>query len=326
MSTIDSILPHRRNKFYWTRLPEDGSSRIFYRIKGDTESYIVMINPPITKNAERENLSFLKIGYHLFEKKIPVPRIHKNDLANGWFLIEDLGTKNLEQAYAESNRASSLYKKAIELLIHMQFEGGKDFNPIWSYHTKKYDRFIMERFESDYFFTYFLKGIHGLSKCSDDLKSCFRHLSYNASRAESNFFLHRDFQSRNLMVKNDKIAVIDWQGGRLGPLQYDLASLLLDPYVMLKKEEQMALYDYYITLLKKYLPAKSTLFSKYYPYIAVQRNLQILGAFSYLSKIQGKNKFSAYISPSLQSLDLLLKKINDPELDVLKKIVESLNK
>ncbi|MBW1672651.1 MAG: hypothetical protein JRJ45_03225, partial [Deltaproteobacteria bacterium] len=124
--------------------------------------------------------------------------------------------------------------------------------------------------------------------------------------------------------KGDKIGVIDWQGGRLGPLQYDLASLLIDPYVGLKKEETMFLYDYYLKILEKHLPGTSGSFSRYYPYIAIQRNLQILGAFSYLSKVQGKNRFLVYISPSLQSLERLLKEIDDPELNSLRKIVERL--
>jgi len=183
----------------------------------------------------------------------------------------------------------------------------------------------MERFESDYFLTYFLKGIHGLKQDLDELKSSFKHLSYNASLVDNNFFLHRDFQSRNLIIKGNKIGVIDWQGGRLGPLQYDLASLLIDPYVELKKEETITLYDYYTTLLEKCLPNISGSFSKYYPYIAIQRNLQILGAFSYLSKVQGKNRFLVYISPALHSLEGLLKEINDHELNPLRKIVDSLH-
>jgi len=175
---------------------------------------------------------------------------------------------------------------------------------------------------SDYFLTYFLKKLHGLKQNLDELKSSFKHLSYNASLADNNFFLHRDFQSRNLIIKGDKIGIIDWQGGRLGPLQYDLASLLIDPYVGLKKEETMTLYDYYTTLLEKRFPNISGSFSRYYPYIAIQRNLQILGAFSYLSKVQGKNRFLTYITPALHSLEGLLKEIDDPELNPLRKIVE----
>ena len=312
-------------EFSWEIVPGDGSKRIFYRLSNNQGSFIVMANPPIEKNVEKENSSYLNIGKHLFSKGIPVACIYRYDRDNGWFIMEDLGNTSLQEIALNSNNRIDIYKGVIELLIQIQLEGKEGFNPEWCYHTKRYDRFIMERFESDYFLTYFLKGLHGLKQDLDKLKSSFIHLSYNASLADNNFFLHRDFQSRNLIIKDNKIGIIDWQGGRFGPLQYDLASLLIDPYVGLKKEETTLLYDYYITLLEKCLPNISGSFSKYYPYIAIQRNLQILGAFSYLSKVQGKNRFLAYISPSLQSLEGLLKEIDDPELNSLRKIVERLN-
>jgi aminoglycoside/choline kinase family phosphotransferase len=311
-------------EFSWEMLPGDGSKRIFYRLSNDQDSFIVMNNPPLERSAEKENLSYVKIGKHLFKQGIPVACIYRYDLDHGWFILEDLGKMSLQQSVQNSKNRTGIYKRVVELLIQIQLKGKKDFNPEWCYHTKRYDRFVMEKFESDYFLTYFLKGLHGLHQNLDKLKPSFKHLSYNASLADNDFFLHRDFQSRNLIIKGDKIGVIDWQGGRFGPLQYDLASLLIDPYVGLKKEETMTLYDYYITLLEKCLPNISGSFSRYYSYIAIQRNLQILGAFSYLSKVQGKNGFLVYISPALHSLEGLLKEINDPELNPLRKIVESL--
>lgn len=312
-------------EFSWEMLPGDGSKRMFYRLSNNQNSFIVMANPPIKRRVERENISYVKIGEHLFKQGIPVACIYRYDLDRGWFIIEDLGKMSLQKTVQNLKNCIEMYKKVIELLIQIQFKGREDFNPDWCYHTRRYDRFLMEKFESDYFLTYFLKGFHGLNKDLNKLKPSFKYLSYNASLADSDFFLHRDFQSRNLIIKDDKIGIIDWQGGRLGPLQYDLASLLIDPYVELKKEETITLYDYYITLLEKRLPNISGSFSRYYPYIAIQRNLQILGAFSYLSKVQGKNGFFVYISPALRSLEGLLKEINDAELNPLRKIVNSLH-
>jgi len=311
-------------EFSWEIVPGDGSKRTFYRLSNNQDSFIIMANPPIERNAEKENISYLKIGEHLFSKGISVACIYRYDLDHGWFIMEDLGKISLQKIIQNSKNRIGMYKRVIELLMQVQLKGKEDFNPEWCYQTKRYDRFIMEKFESDYFLTYFLKGLHGLKQDLDELKLSFKHLSYNASLADNNFYLHRDFQSRNLLIKGNKIGVIDWQGGRLGPLQYDLASLLIDPYVGLKKEETTFLYDYYITLLEKCFPDISVSFSRYYPYIAIQRNLQILGAFSYLSKIQGKNRFLVYISPSLQSLERLLKEIDDPKLNSLRKIVERL--
>ena len=120
--------------------------------------------------------------------------------------------------------------------------------------------------------------------------------------------------------------MIDWQGARLGPLQYDLASLLIDPYVGLTKDEQMVLYDYYLRVLEKYLPKISPSFTEHYPYLAIQRNLQILGAFSYLSKIQGKKRFLSYVSPALRSLQGLLEELDDSEVYPLRELVRKINK
>ncbi len=313
-------------EFRWKRLPADGSKRIFYRLSNDQGSFIIMDNPPKERSIEKENISYLKIGKHLFSKGIPVACIYRYDLEQGWFIMEDLGEKNLQEIAINSSDRINLYKGVIELLIRIQFEGRENFNPEWCYHTKRYDKYVMERFESDYFLTYFLKGLHGLKQNFSELKSSFKHLSYNASLADNDFFLYRDFQSRNLIIKGDKIGVVDWQGGRLGPLQYDLTSLLIDPYVVLKKEEKDFLYDYYLKLLEKRLPGISGSFSRYYPYLAIQRNLQILGAFSYLSKIQGKNRFLAYISPALRSLEGLLDELDDPELDPLKSLIRKIDK
>ena len=311
-----------KKEFQWEIVPSDGSKRIFYRLSNNQNSFIVMVNTPLERKAEKENISYLKIGEHLFSKGIPVACIYRYNLDHGWFILEDLGKTSLQEVALQSNNRIDIYKRVIELLIQIQLKGREDFNPEWCYHTKRYDRFIMEKFESNYFFTYFLKGFLGLKQDFDTLKPSFQHLSYNASCADNDFFLHRDFQSRNLIIKDDKIGVVDWQGARLGPLQYDLASLLIDPYVGLKKEETITLYDYYITILEKCLPNIAGLFSRYYPYLAIQRNLQILGAFSFLGKVQGKDRFLAYISPSLESLEGILKDIDDPELDPLRKIVE----
>jgi len=310
----------------WTKLPADGSKRIFYRVSNEKGSFIVMANPPAERNAEKENLSYLNIGKHLFSKGIPVPCIYRYDLEHGWFIIEDLGEQNLQEIAINPDGRITIYKKVIELLIEIQLKGREGFNPKWCYHTKRYDRFIMEKFESDYFLKYFLQGLLSLKQDLSQLRSSFNHLSYRASLADNDFVLHRDFQSRNLIIKHDKIGVIDWQGARLGPLQYDLASLLIDPYVGLTKDERIVLYDYYLRVLEKYLPRISPSFMEYYPYLAIQRNLQILGAFSYLSKIQGKKRFLAYISPALRSLDVLLAELDDPELNPLKSLIRKIYK
>jgi aminoglycoside/choline kinase family phosphotransferase len=319
-SYLDEIsLAHKG--FSWERVPADGSRRIFYRLSNDHVSFIIMANPPRDEDVKRENYSYLKIGSHFHGKGIPVPAMYRYDLNHGWFIMEDLGRRNLQVVVLSSADYADLYKKVIELLIRIQLVCREGFDPGWCYHTQTYDRVVMERFESDYFRTYFLQGLLGHKEDLSYLRSCFEHLSYHASLAENDFVLYRDFQSRNLIVNSGRIGVVDWQGARLGPLQYDLASLLIDPYVELTEDDRMGLYDYYVDILEQHLPGSAAAFNRYYPYLALQRNLQILGAFSYLSKVQGKKQFIDYIEPALASLRRLLEECHEPELSPLRSLV-----
>lgn len=321
-SYIDDTYIDNR-EFKWERLAGDGSRRTFYRLSNSKGSFVIMVNPPTGGDAEKENISYLKIGRHLFSKGVPVACIYRYDLDHGWFIMEDLGQKYLQEIALRSDNSLDIYKRVIELLIKIQFDGREGFDPEWCYQSKRYDRSIME-FESNYFLTYFLKGHLGLKRDLSGLRRSFENLAQNASLTDNNFFLHRDFQSRNLIITKGKIGVVDWQGGRLGPLQYDLASLLIDPYVGLKKDDRILIYDYYLKLLEERLPGMSGPFNRCYPYLAIQRNLQILGAFSYLGKIQGKDRFLVYISPALRSLVGLLEEVDDPELYPLKRLIEKI--
>jgi len=157
-----------------------------------------------------------------------------------------------------------------------------------------------------------------------ELEGPFDYLSSIASKADNKHLLHRDFQSRNIMVNNNQLGILDWQGARLGPLSYDLASLLIDPYVDLSADEKKHLYQQYLSLMKEYQSAWIEPFERYFPYIAIQRNLQILGAFSFLTKVQGKTYFADYIVPALKSLYLLLDELADPGLSYLTNLVRSL--
>jgi len=312
--------------FAWERVPADGSRRIFYRVSSDQISYIVMANPPGDENIKRENYSYVKIGSHFHGKGIQVPAIYRYDLDHGFFIMEDLGRRNLQEVALSSDDHTELYKTAIELLIQIQLVGREGFDPGWCYHTQTYDRVLMERSESDYFRAYFLQGLLGLKEDLSCLTPCFEHLSYYASLAENDFVLHRDFQSRNLIVSGDRIGVVDWQGARLGPLQYDLASLLIDPYVGLREDDRMALYNYYVETLEQRLPGSAAAFTRYYPYLALQRNLQILGAFSYLGEVQGKRYFLEYVQPALGSLRKLLEECDESELFPLRNLVLQVQK
>ena len=147
-----------------------------------------------------------------------------------------------------------------------------------------------------------------------------------ASKADNNFFMHRDFQSRNIILMKKGFGIIDWQGARLGPLAYDLASLLIDPYVDLSLDERRQLYGHYLRSLRHLNKRSADNFEKSYPYIALLRNLQILGAFSYLSKVLGKSYFERYIPIAVKSLFRQLHEISDSRLSSLTNLVKIIGK
>ncbi len=307
-------------------LPGDGSKRVFWRItaSGSGSEYIIMVNPPIDHTTKRENHAYLMIGNHLRRKGVPVPEIYHYDLERGWFILEDLGRTNLQNLASSSENPLPIYEKVLENLITLQTEGAKGFDPSWCSQTEVYDRTVMRTYESDYFRDAFLYDYLGLKKEWPELEPSFDYLTERASSADNRFFLHRDFQSRNIMISRGDIGIIDWQGGRLGPLGYDLASLLIDPYTGLSRQQRKHLYQHYLLFVKEHDARWVTQFERCYHYLAIQRNLQILGAFSFLTKVMRKEYFEAYMPAALKSLCDLLHQVNDRKLSSLKGLVDDL--
>jgi N-acetylmuramate 1-kinase len=304
----------------------DGSKRIFWRIHDprSSTSCIAMENAPTDDFSKRENAAYLSIGRHLRSKGLPLPEIHRFDLDKGWFIMEDFGDVSLQTACEGAGERLPLYGAVVEILIQQQTRGSEGFDTAWTCQTETYDRQVMRRYEVDYFKEAFLGTYLGIRKEWPELEGSLQHLIEEASQAENRFFLHRDFQSRNIMITGKKIGILDWQGGRLGPLAYDLASLLIDPYVELPVPEKGEIYNMYVQLLRREQPHRLASFEKSFPYLALQRNLQILGAFSFLSRIRGKTYFEDYIPGALKSLRRLLAAVKDGKLSSLRDLVNSL--
>jgi aminoglycoside/choline kinase family phosphotransferase len=305
-------------------LPADGSRRVFFRIRPRHApfSLIAVENPPTTPFFRRENVACLEIGNHLRQRGVPVPEILDREPARGWFLMEDLGEVRLQEALRRGNGPGDLALEVLSTLFHMQTEGAVGFDPAWCCQTARYDRDLMRRYESDYFRDAFLTRYLGLDRGWDELERPFEHLAWAASRAEDRFFLHRDFQSRNILVGDRGPGLVDWQGGRLGPLGYDLASFLIDPYTGFSEAEQARLYTAYLDRLRERDPGGVDRFEETYPYLAVQRNLQILGAFAFLSRVREKPFFEAFVPPAGRTLQRLLAGLDDPRLRPLRDAVE----
>lgn len=310
-----------------SKLAGDGSTRIFerIRIRSLDQSYIIMENHPENESIRKENLAYLKIGKHLFSKGIPVPEIYACDLDKGLFIMEDIGDGNLQEKILGSEDKIPLYEKVLEILLRIQIKGKEGFNSEWCCQTKMYDAGLMREKEAHYFRDSFLIDYMKLDPDIASLEKAFNRIIMIADKAEKLFLLHRDFQSRNIMCRGlDSISVLDWQGARLGPLAYDLASLLFDPYTDLSGYERGILFATYCKMLEGLDRNAVDSLKVSYPYVAVMRMLQALGAYGNLSINYGKTYFEKYIPPALNSLDGLLEEINDPKVSYLERIIKEM--
>lgn len=307
----------------------DGSQRIFYRIQLDDDSTIVAVLPGADNPLGRaEAASAWNICRHLRRAAVPVPETVAFDRESGLILFEDLGDTRLydllqdEEALKEE-RLFAVYRKVVQELVRMQVEGREGFDISWCWQTPHYDRQLMLERESGYFLQSLCRDFFNLTPDTTALNREFCRIADTAAMAPAGFFLHRDFQSRNIMLTNGAVRIIDFQGGRLGPLGYDLASLLIDPYVRLTNELREALFDEYVAELLQRVPYDPQALREEYLYLALQRNLQILGAFAFLGKQRGKVFFLSFIRPALVTMRALLLKADSSRYPVLAGMIES---
>ena len=293
-------------------LVPDGSSRRFFQMRGPgQETYIAILPPENDERGQDEALAFYRIGMHLQQTGAPIPEIYAFDPATGLVLCEDLGDQRLyEQVAREQGNVHTLalYEQTVRLLARMQVRTAEGFDPAWCWDTPCYDRQLMRQRESGYFLRACCLDLLGLDFDHQAVEAECAQLADEAAQAPAHFFLHRDFQCRNIMLTGNKVRFIDFQGGRLGPLAYDLASLLLDPYAALPQAVQEHLLAVYLDALHKEIVYDSKQFRREYVFLALQRNLQILGAFAFLSQVRQKPFFAQYLRPALASLGTLLAK------------------
>ena len=280
------------------RLSGDGSDRHWFRLTAGRHRLVMAdhgINPGLPGS---EVNAFVRIGTHLYRCGLPVPRIHAHDGFSGLVFLEDLGDRHLQQMVREApgnSHVEMIYRKVIDTLLDLTEKAADGFDPAWTCQTRSYDVELILDKECRYFVDAFLNNYLEMAVHYDNLAAEFEHLARCTIDNGIDGLIHRDFQSRNIMVRNDRHYLIDFQGTRYGPIQYDLAALLIDPYAGLDQDLQQRLLNYAAEQSAKRLDSDYDQFIRGYRYCTITRNLQMLGAFGFLSRIKKKKAFEQWI-------------------------------
>ncbi len=290
----------------FTPLPAHGSDRKYFRIRGKSKSAIGVFNPDM-----KENIAFLTFSKHFRSLNLNVPEIYSQELDKNIYLEQDLGDTTLFSFLTEirqkegfSNRIIDMYRKVVAYLPRFQIEANKGLDYSVCYPRASFDRQSMH-WDLNYFKYYFLK----LAKIPFDeqhLENDFQTFIDFLLSADRDFFLYRDFQSRNVMLVDDEPYFIDYQGGRKGALQYDLASLLFDAKADIPNEVRQELLEHYLNSVEKYISVDRQKFLQYYYGYVYIRIMQALGAYGFRGFYERKEHFLKSVPYAIQNLEWLL--------------------
>ena len=297
-----------------------GSDRRFFRFKLSNRPVVLMVSPP----HDQEFDNYCAIARFLRSLGAAVPEIYDVYRDEHIVVMEDLGDTSLYSVLKNEERNETIiawYRRVLDLLACMQVEGRSHWGSCPQATERTFD-YAALRWETDYFRNSFVEQY-----CTIDLSVHtgldweFHRLAEIVSK-EPVFLMHRDFQSQNLMVHEGALRVIDFQGARKGLLQYDLASALKDSYIVLPNHIQQQLVLYYIQNLRDRGVAVSAAdrFFDLYTLAGLQRNMQALGAFAFLSREKGKTWFKQYIPAGLHHLKTALAERKD--FPVLRKLIK----
>jgi aminoglycoside/choline kinase family phosphotransferase len=265
-------------------LAGDGGERRYFRLP---DPGLVVLHGP----DRRENLAWLRIGRHLWFKGLPLPRVRASNLERGFFLLDDLGDGRLQE---RPDRLGHL-PRAVANLARFHREGLAGFNPAWAFQTRTYNAALVARREAGYFLQSFAADYLGL-KIPRQARAEAREFARRAvPTLAAPVLMHRDFQGRNLMVQSGEVFILDWQGARLGPAAYDLATLLEDhPYADIPAGSAERLTDMYLREAGQ--TGRGRAFRRELLWLGAARLMQALGAFGKLT-LAGKPGYTSYMKP-----------------------------
>jgi len=307
------------------KLKGDASNRSYYRVMQGPQSWVVMVMPPdavkkseeASKGEHPAELPFVNVHRYLTELGVRVPRIVQYDEPAGMMVLEDLSDQTFEQALLSTGQKEQLYGAAVDLLATLRLSAEGRPDPSCLAFTRAFDEDLYD-WELHHFREWGLEVWSG-KKPSDaereQLNAIFRRISKELAAAPRGF-THRDYQSRNLMVKDGELVVIDFQDALQGPRQYDLVALLRDSYVELERpfvEDMLRRY------LKRVGGGDENEFIRFFDLLTVQRKLKDAGRFEFINRVKGNPSFLVSIPASLRYVKAALDR--QPALSDLRRIV-----
>ncbi len=299
------------------QLPRSGSDRIYFRIFCNEESFIATYNLNI-----KENKTFTGFSNHFKQKNLPVPEIFYVNGEFNMYIQQDLGTVCLLDILEKeglNEHVYGLYKKSLHALAQLQINGDENLDYDLCLTGKEFGK---QAIMSDllYFKYYFLDTLQ-LPYDKQAMLDDFEALASYLTRTDYKYFMFRDFQSRNIIVNNDEVYFIDFQGGMKGALQYDVASLLWQAKAQLSDDWKKDLLDYYLDVVDELIakPVDRNIFIGQYNGYVLIRILQVLGAYGFRGLFERKAHFLTSIPLALKNLESFLQAnrigITTPELN-----------
>lgn len=305
------------------KLPQSGSDRIYFRIYAGNETYIATYNINI-----RENETFFYFSHHFKNARLPMPTIYAVNEEKTIYIQEDLGTESLLdklEHHGYTDYTYALYRQTLSELAKVQILGDKGLDYEKCLTAKEFGKqaILSDLLYFKYYFLDTLKIPYDKQAMLDDFETLCTYLDSSKRK----YFLFRDFQSRNVIVNNDKVHFIDFQGGMKGALQYDVASLLWQAKANLSEDWKDKLLDGYIDdvelLLNEKMERKLFL-SQYNGYVLI-RLLQVLGAYGFRGLFERKAHFLTSIPLALRNLKFFIENkqidLATPEFDRVLKLV-----
>jgi aminoglycoside/choline kinase family phosphotransferase len=293
-----------------------GSGRKIIRLSSEKLSAI-----GILYDVREENVAFLEFSRHFRRHGLPVPEIYAEDLSQGAYLEEDFGNTTLFEFLSDHRNglivapeAVAAYRKVVAVLPRFQVEAGRDLNYKVCYPRASFDRQSIA-WDLNYFKYYFLR-LAGIPFNEQALEHDFSRLTKLLLSASRDYFLYRDFQSRNVMLRKslneNQPFFLDYQGGRKGALQYDIASLLYDAKADLPPDLRQQLLDHYLDSLAGFLDLDRSAFMQYYYAYVYVRIMQALGAYGFRGFYERKEHFLQSVPYALKNIRWLLHNVELP--------------